>query len=319
MAKLLQTKISESDVTLPATVVYAALLWIAAGLITSSLYLQFALFALNTALMMELNNRNALLRIRSRMVSVSFIIISCMTNFVFADITACVTGLGVAAMLMLLFMQYQDNMARGMTFYTFVTIGIMSLLWIQILFFVPIVWLLMLFYIQNMSRFTFAASLLGLIAPYWFAGAYFLFINDFETPVVHIMHITEFVQIPAAYSNISLNQIVTLVMIVTLAFIGGTHYVLYSYNDKIHNRMLYTCFMWLDVAALAFIVLQPQHYNQLIVMMTVFTSPLLAHFVALTKTRWTNITTMVIAALALMITIFNLWTPSLIFSQVTAI
>lgn len=319
MAKLLQTKISESDVTLPATVVYAALLWIAAGLITSSLYLQFALFALNTALMMELNNRNALLRIRSRMVSVSFIIISCMTNFVFADITACVTGLGVAAMLMLLFMQYQDNMARGMTFYTFVTIGMMSLLWIQILFFVPIVWLLMLFYIQNMSRFTFAASLLGLIAPYWFAGAYFLFINDFETPVVHIMHITEFVQIPAAYSNISLNQIVTLVMIVALAFIGGTHYVLYSYNDKIHNRMLYTCFMWLDVAALAFIVLQPQHYNQLIAMMTVFTSPLLAHFVALTKTRWTNITTMVIAALVLMITIFNLWTPSLIFSQVTAI
>lgn len=319
MAKLLQTKISESDVTLPSAAVYAALLWIAAGLITSSLYLQFAMFALNTALMMELNNRNALLRIRSRMVSVSFIVIGCMTSFMFADITACVTGLGVTVMLMLLFMQYHDNMSRGFTFYTFATIGVISLLWIQILFFVPLIWLLMQFYIQNMSRFTFAASLLGLIAPYWFAGAYFLFINDFETPVIHIMHITEFMQIPAAYSNISLNQIITFAMIVALAIIGGIHYVRNSYNDKIHNRMLYTCFMWLDAAALVFIVLQPQHYNQLTAMMTVFTSPLLAHFVALTKTRWTNIATMVIAVLALTITIFNLWTPSLIFSQATDI
>lgn len=319
MAKLLQTKISESDVTLPSAAVYAALLWIAAGLITSSLYLQFAMFALNTALMMELNNRNALLRIRSRMVSVSFIVIGCMTSFMFADITACVTGLGVTVMLMLLFMQYHDKTSRGYTFYAFVAVGVVSMLWIQILLFVPVIWLLMLLYIQNMTWLTFTASWLGLLAPYWFAGAYFFFTGDFDTPVEHIMRITEIMPLTTAYSNISLNHILTLVMITALAILGTVHYVKNSYSDKIHNRMLFSCFMWLDAEALVLILLQPQHYNQLIAMMTVLTSPLVAHFIALTRTRWTNITTMVIAAVTLIITIFNLWTPSLIFSQATDI
>lgn len=319
MAKSLQTKISESDITLPSAAVYAALLWIAAGLITSSLYLQFALFALNTALMMELNNRNALLRIRSRMVSVSFIVIGCMANFMFADITACVTGTGTAVTLMLLFMQYHDKTSRGYNFYAFAAIGVVSMLWIQILFFVPLIWLLMLLCIQNMTRLTFAASIIGVIAPYWFAGAYFFFTGDFDTPVEHIMGITEFMPLTAAYSDIGLSHIVTLAMTAALAVTGAVHYVRNSCNDKIHNRMLYNCFMWLDAAALAFIILQPQHYNKLIAMMTVFTSPLVAHFVALTRTRWTNIATIVIAAAALTITIFNLWTPSLTFSPATDI
>lgn len=319
MAKLFQTKISESGITLPVVAVYAALLWIVAGLIPAGLYLQFALFALTAALMMELNNRHALLRIRSRMVSVSFIIIGCMANFMFADTVACITGLGTAVMLTLLFMQYHDSMSRGYTFYTFAAIGLVSLLWIQVLFFVPLIWLLMLFCIQNMSRLSFAASLIGIIAPYWFAGAYFFFIGDFDTPMTHIMQLTEFEPIGASYGNIGLNQIVTLAMITALAITGAVHYVRKSYNDKIHNRMLYNCFMWLNAAALLFIILQPQHYNKLIAMMTVFTSPLVAHFVALTKTRWTNIATIAITTVVLIITIFNLWTPSLIFSQATDI
>lgn len=314
MTKLLQTKISESGITLPIAAVYAALLWIVAGLIPAGLYLQFVLFALTTALMMELNNRHALLRIRSRMVSTSFIILGCMANFMFADTAACATGLGTAAMLMLLFMQYHDNMSTGYNFYAFVAIGMVSILWIQMLFFVPLLWLLMTLRIQNMSWYTFAASLIGILAPYWFAGAYYFFIGDFDTPTAHIMRITEFEPWTTVYNNIGLNQIVTTAMITVLAITGSVHYLRNSHNNKIHNRMLFHCFMWLDAAALLFIILQPQHYNQLTAMMTVLTSPLVAHFVALTRTRWTNITTMVMAAVSLLITIFNLWTPSLIFS-----
>lgn len=312
--KLLQNRVSESNATLPVTAVYGILLWLVAGLISERLYLPFVLVALSSALMMELNNRNALLRIRSRMVSVSYIVLWCMANFMFADISAAVTTFGTVVSLLLLFMQYHDNRAPGYTFYTFAVIGLVSLQWVQILFFVPVIWLLMLSYIQNMSWSSFVASIIGLIAPYWFAAAYYFVTDNMYAPLEHIMSIADFGAL-LVYENIQLNQIVTLAVVVVLAVIGMVHYMRNSFQDKIHNRMLYYCFFWLDIAAFVFMLLQPQHYNQLLAMMIVFTAPLTAHFIALTNTRFTNITAIVITVIVLIVTVFNLWTPSLIYFQ----
>lgn len=313
MAKLLQNKISESNFTLPIAAVYGCLLWLVSGLITQQFYIQFVMFALSVALVVELNNRNALLRIRSRMVSVSYILQVCMANFMFGDIIPYITALGMVVVLTLLFFQYHDTGSQGYVFYTFAVISIVSLFWIQMLFFVPFIWMLMVFYIQSMSWKSFAASLIGIIAPYWFAGAYCFIFGDFDALLAHVMGIAQF-QSLFSDINIQLNQILTFFVVVLLAVIGFVHYVRNSFLDKIHNRMLYYCFAWLDVVAAVFMVLQPQHYNNLMIMMMVFTSPIIAHFIALTSTRWTNVVTWVIAVVVVLITIFNLWTPFLIYS-----
>ena len=315
MAKFLQNKVAESNYTLPVASVYAVAVWLLCGLMPMQLYPQLAMFAMTVALLVELNNRNALLRIRSRMVSVSYILIWCMANFLFADITAHITALGTAFMLTFLFLQYQDKKATGYTFYTFASIGVVSLFWIQIVFFVPVVWLVMALHIQSLSWKTFAASLIGLIAPYWFAAAYFFIVSDIATPIAHIMAIAEFPKV-AAFGDISVGMVAAFAIILLLAGIGFVHYLQESYLDKIQNRMLYYSFAWLNVATLVFIVLQPQHFECLMAMMIVFTCPVIAHFVALTRSRITNIITWIAAALILIVTILNLWIPSLKFSQV---
>ena len=315
MARFLQNKVAESNYTLPAMSVYAVVVWVMCGLLPMQLYPQLTMFAMTVALLVELNNRNALLRVRSRMVSVSYILIWCMANFLFADITAHIVALGMALMLTFLFLQYQDKKATGYTFYTFASIGVVSLFWIQILFFVPVVWLTMALHVQSLSWKTFAASLIGLIAPYWFAAAYFFIVNDFVTPTAHIMAIAEFSKM-ATLSDLSVGMIAACVITLLLAVIGFVHYMQESYMDKIQNRMFYYSFAWLNVATFMFILLQPQHFECLMAMMVVFTCPVIAHFVALTRSRITNIVTWVLVVLVIIVTILNLWIPSLKFSQV---
>jgi hypothetical protein len=54
-------------------------------------------------------------------------------------------------------------------------------------------------------------------------------------------------------------------------------------------------------------VLQPQHYDHLIRMMVINTAPLIGHFLALTRTRWTNMAFFAIVAIVLITTGINLW------------
>ena len=51
----------------------ATLVWVAVGLLVSNIWVEFAFTAMCTLLLVELNNRNALMRTYSRMVSCSFL------------------------------------------------------------------------------------------------------------------------------------------------------------------------------------------------------------------------------------------------------
>ena len=80
---LLQNRISRSRILLPSMGVYAIAVWLLCGLVSDHLWLQFASFVISSYLMVELNNSNALIRIYSRMVSCSFIMMVCISTFLF--------------------------------------------------------------------------------------------------------------------------------------------------------------------------------------------------------------------------------------------
>ena len=73
--KRLQNRVAESRFAFPVAVVYAAVVWMMAGLVGSSLYLQLGVFAVSTLMMVTLNNTNALIRIYSRYRYSTYIII----------------------------------------------------------------------------------------------------------------------------------------------------------------------------------------------------------------------------------------------------
>lgn len=143
MKKYLQNRIATSRWALPVTGLLTALVWMATGVVGDNrMWLPFALLVLTALTMVQLNNRYALIRIYSRMVSCSFLVISTMCPFAFTSWRTALLGLMAALAFLLLFSSYQNREAQASVFFAFVCIGVSSLAWIQALAFAPLAWLL---------------------------------------------------------------------------------------------------------------------------------------------------------------------------------
>lgn len=292
--------------TMPAVTFYAMAVWLLCGGLTHHWWWQLLCISITTYLMVELNNINALIRIFSRMVSSTFLTLLCSACFVFPALPETVMLTCMTAFILLLFLTYQDKEAAGLTYYAFLFLGVGSIAYIHVLFFLPLIWLLMMTHTMSLSWRTWMASLLGLLTPYWFYIPWIIYQRDYSAITNHFMALTVFEE-PFNLYGITDSQKATLGLVILLAIIGTTHYIRKSYLDKIRIRMFYGFFIFMDLAALLFLLLQPQHFNAMLLLMIVNTSPLVAHFVALSSTRLTNITFMVLCAVSLLLTAYNIW------------
>ena len=192
VVKRLQNRIAESRMTLTFTAIYAVLVFLASGLVGKNLWFQFACLAVSTYLMVEFNNVNALLKVYSRMVSCAFLVLACTANYLFASPSAALVQACFAAFYLIVFNAYQERTASGVTFYAYVFIGVASTVFVQILFFVPLLWILHATNVLAMSGRNFWASVLGLIAPYWFVGAYLVYNGQPDFFVQHFANLANF-------------------------------------------------------------------------------------------------------------------------------
>lgn len=303
----IQNKISESRWTQAYVVSIAILIWIIAGLHTTMVIVPGICTLLSTYLMMELNNSNALIRIYSRMVSCSFLVFITMSSFMFPSIRSAIVMLGIVGYYTLAFRCYQDQHAPGWSFYAFFCLGMASVAWVQILYFLPILWIVTRSNLLAMSLRNMAASLLGLILPYWFFAAYLAYKGNAYLLVEHFAQLGSFEQ-PTNFLALRLSNMIVIGFLFVCALIGIVHFLNQKRNDSIRTRLFFQLFITIDLFALLFLVLQPQHYEPLISILAVTTAPLIAHFFALTHTRITNWTFKILTFIATLITIFNLWT-----------
>ena len=307
MIKRTQNRIAESRWALPICAAYTLLICLISGLFSEGIWAQLALTAIATLLMVELNNRNSLIRIYSRMVSCSFLVMTMMTPHKIESIDGCIVSMCFVAFYLALCNAYQDKKATGYVLWAFAAIGVASIVWIQILLFIPVLWVLTATNILAMSLRTFVTSILGVIMPYWFLSAYYIYIGDIMHIVDHIATIANFEPL-FIYKNCSINDFLPLCFIILLAITGSIHFLRTSYKDKIRTRMIYEMFITMSVATIVLILLQPQHANIATHLLIISTAPLIGHFLALTSTKITNIASLAIMATALVITALNLWT-----------
>lgn len=298
--------------TLPATALYALLASVSCGLLDGGFWPQFCLLAVSAYSMMVLNNAYALVRVYSRMVSCSYLALFIMAGLLTQPVGVVAVQLCMALFYLNLFRAYQDKNAMGVVFYSFLAIGVASVFFVQVLFFVPVLWILLFTNILAGNIRTFLASVLGLIVPYWFVGGYYLYYGKMDDLCQHFIGIAQFEPL-FSYSGVTVHQYATFALLTLLALVGIVHFHRNSYKDKIRTRMFYETFMVVDACTMLFLVLQPQHYNFLIGLMTVNTAPLIAHFIALTRTKLTNVAFLAIVAAVLALTIYNVWMPSLTF------
>ncbi|MBR1414954.1 MAG: hypothetical protein IJ570_03720 [Prevotella sp.] len=304
--KRLQNKIAESGLTLPVAVLFGLVVWLLAGLLTQRLWPQLVCFVASVCLLVELSNQNALLRIRSRMVSSVFVVLSSTVCFLFSSFTGGLVQLCFIAALLFLFQTYQDPQAVGRTFYAFLSVGLASMASATTLYYVPLLWILMATQLQSLSGRTCMASLIGLVTPYWFALLWLIYIQDFTPLAEHFssliftLHLSPF--------TLPLGNILVYVFTLLLAAVGMVHFWHFSYEDKIRIRLLYGFFSTMTIFTLLLVVLQAQHYDVLMRIAFICASPLTAHVFTFTSSRLSNILFFVALALAIALTTLNLIT-----------
>ena len=249
-----------------------------------------------------------LIRIFSRMVSVSFVVLTVSAVFLFPSIKGAFVQMCFIASLLTFYNSYQDKASPGWTFYTFLLLGIGSLADIHILFFVPVFWLMMLIIVYSLCWRTFFASVVGLLTPYWFWVAWMLWRQngDLTSVMSHVLSLVNF-QIPVPFS---MQQTLLMALVAVLGVTGAIHFIRKSSSDKIRTRQLYYSFFIIGPYAFVLLLLQPQHYDMLIRIMIIAASPLIGHFLALTNTRFTNIVFFIITIAVSILTVINLWISS---------
>lgn len=276
------------------------------GLFSHNLWGQFACFVVSTYLMVELNNSNALIRIYSRMMSCSYILLVCMSPFLFHSTSTMLLSICTIATFIALFITYQDKQSMGWTFYGFTSLGIASVIDVRMLYFAPVLWVALVFYLRSMTLRTFLTSIFGLLCPYWFLSLYLIYTDDFTPAIEHFSQLARFGRV-ADITGLPLNMLLSTGLTFILGVTGIVHYVRNRINDKTRTRMLFNTFILVDIASMVFIILQPQLYMPLLTMMIITTSPLIAHFIALTDTRITNWSFMAIVLAVLSLTLINIF------------
>ncbi|MDD7318185.1 MAG: hypothetical protein SOZ80_09170 [Prevotella sp.] len=316
MIKRLQNKIAESRLTLHVTSVIAISVWLAYGLVQKNLWYPFICFAVTTYLMVELNNSNSLIRIYSRLVSCSFMFMMCSSVYLFTSLNGGIIEVCTVLFYLLFLKSFQNRDASGWVFYAFLCVGVTSVLFIQILFYVPLLWIMLSTKMTALNWRTFFASLLGLLLPYWFLAGYYSYVGNFSQLVTHFAEIADFGNIADIFC-VNIYHILTFALVLLCAIIGTVHFVRNSVKDKIRTRMIYEMFITINVATMVFIILQPRHFDILIRIAIINTAPLIAHFISLTHTKLTNIVSLTLMAMAMLppvVTYFlGLWTPLLTF------
>lgn len=318
MKQYLQNRITQSRLLLPVMMGFVAAIWLLAGLVSQQWWLQFACFLASMYLIVQINNANALIRIYSRIASYTFALLICAGCFLFPSLSGGILEVSVCTTILFLFMTYQDPSAPGLTFYAFVILGIAALACPIILLYVPILWLLMAINLQSLSWRTWGASLLGLLTTALYAAiGHYAFGLDVTPHHVGSLSGALFVPSPLTISSSSLTTalashsapvILHLLLLIILFLISITHTLRKLHFEKVRVRQLSMFFIWTALASAILAILYPDHYNELVRIFIICLSPLVAHYIALTSTRITNITFIAILIITFGITIYNLWT-----------
>lgn len=251
--------------------------------------LAFLLMVLATCLLVEMNNRNLLLRIRSRLVSSTWLVAAAGIPAVHLYSRGLVAAVCVAGALYMLFFTYQKRDCQTGTFHWALLVGVGSIFVPHVIAFLPFFLWYQLGFLRSMTLRSFCAALVGCLFPLCLWGGYWVIRSDYSEFINWYESLVSYELLaPENYLSFTIQQVASWGLITLLGLLGAIHYLNTSYNDRIQVRMLLyilTCHFFLVET---FVCLQPQHLDTLMPMLMVLSAPLIAHFFTLTSSWFTN-------------------------------
>lgn len=253
--------------------------------------------ALAVYMMVELNSRNILLRVSSRM-------LSCMLA-ILLTLSVAYHGFHPGSVVMLLsllsffplFTAYQRP-DPILSFEVFLCLSVASLAFPKLVWLVPLYWL-MQGYFQAFSFRCFVASLLALFMVYWLYAGVSAMTGHFSMFIAHTKAAVGFHV--GDYQSVDYRDVVTFLFVVLLFVVGTIDFYLHRYLDRVRTRIHYDAICLYGGVVIVLICLQPQYADVLMPLLLVSTSMVFGHFFALTHTKFSHICCLILLLLAVVV------------------
>ncbi|TGX83037.1 hypothetical protein E5358_05110 [Palleniella muris] len=309
-----------SRMALPVMILYSACLWGLMLFADNTLWWQCLIFVVNTYLMMELNNRNALMRRYSRMVSCSYMALMLMCPWLLRNLEVMAVQMCFLFMVTLSFRTYQEHDSNGMKYWAYLFMGLAAMLWPPLVFALPVFWIADAFFLMSFSFRSWLASILGVITPLWCLMPYVVIENRYDLIFAYrdalvpddstLLAFSDMNTLLPAALPMTLWELYAESFVVVMSLVGMIHFLRHSSDDKIHVRMLFSIFTLISLVftfALAALYILPLNdvpgADILFGIIVVCAAPLVAHYINFTSTRLTNISVIVSIVLVLALTI----------------
>ncbi|MCD8318446.1 MAG: hypothetical protein LUC45_06250 [Paraprevotella sp.] len=303
-----QNKVATSSATQPVAALISTLLWFSEGIHNYDLLWGWIICGLTTYVWVETNNANALIRIRSRMTSSIYLLLMGaafgLHRFQESSLVVCLT----LSSYYLLFKSYQQINAVVPIFHAYLCLSIGSVFFPQLLYFVPFYLWYTIVYLRSLTWRTFWAAVIGLAVPYWFLAGYFFYLNGFDKFTDHFLKLTLFQPISINnYLHFDFLQVSMVVIVALFTIIAALHCIRTSFNDKIRTRMLLYLILTQEFLIALFLGFQPIHFDVLLGLLIMNSAPILAHYFALTSSRFSNSLFILFLVALAALTCLTLW------------
>ena len=250
-----QNRVTAGRFTLPAAILISVACWILSAILLPDLEIRkgnyplwdifyssciptwgtrlfsFILYSVIGYFLIGLNNAFAIIRMRASVqTAIYFLLISvCPTmHILYAGDLVAVTFL---IALYFLFKSYQQSKSASYLFHAFVFIGMGSLLFPQLIFFVPVFWI-GAYSFQSLHPKSFFASLIGWSVPYWFLLGYAYLSGHMDLFYQPFLELVNFRSILFGFRPW---ELATIGYILLLYMVSSSHCLIAGYEDKIRT------------------------------------------------------------------------------------
>ena len=308
----IQYNIASSEFTLPLCVILAvAMWWLPQQMFSVRCLLGLILCLLTTFVVMETNAQQHIIRIRTRMMSCVWLVLAASLSFMHPLGEPIVAAAFLCVSYLLLFRSYQRHRPQAIVFHAFLMLGIGSFCAPVMLVMAIPFFLYLAIFLRSLTRRAFWAGILGLIVPYWCYAVWCFVTGNLQSFIARLTEMAQY-EIPSLEAIISMPFVwqVSAGVIALLSIVSIIHYLRTNYDDKIRVRMILYIYVSQTLLLIAFLLLQPAHYQTTMALLVASASPLIAHYFSLTGSWFSTFFFFLSLVLTAGMATLNLWLTS---------
>ena len=203
-------------------------------------------------LLAELNDRYALLRERSDLPSVVFLLLAAATPSLWNWTLATGPMLAMLVVYFLLLSTYQQRDVSAQTFHVGFLFGLSALVYPPIVCLLPAVLLALLVNLRALTLRSFSSLIIGVLFPTWLAAAWAVWKGNLPELLARVADAFRFAE--PDYGSLTVAETVVASACIVLSLFAAVHFFRTSYSDKIRIRQFFNAFILFEVflaAALA--------------------------------------------------------------------